>query len=94
VCYNYEEFKNFRKMKLLELCKVDKNISTSDFCYVYDPTVLRGYSNPKGWLWGRWKERADIENILMTLIICHNGFHVRLSSLLYEIRNKVIKWET
>lgn len=87
VCYNRDEYKEFVKRKWEELYNAGStSISFSDFVYVAGPYILRGYRNPRGWLYGRWKEREDIEHILITLSTCHDNNNSVIARELYNLR--------
>jgi hypothetical protein len=88
VCYDRLEYNTFVKKKIRELHNAGStSISYSDFVYVKGPDTLRGYGNPRGWLYGRWRERENIEHILMTLVTCHDGNNVTLLKMLKEVRD-------
>ena len=87
VCYNRDEFNLFVKKKTEELYNAGStSISYSDFVYVSGPYSLKGYRNPKGWLYGRWRQREDIEHILTTLLTCHDGSNIDILRELYNLR--------
>ena len=87
VCYDRDEYRVFVKKKTEELYNAGStSISFSDFVYVNHTDTLRGYRNPRGWLYGRWKERGDIEHILITLSTCHDGNNITLLKMLKEVR--------
>ena len=46
----------------------DNNIS--DFIYVQSSIVLRGYANPHGFFVGTFRSRADLHDIVQTIIMC------------------------
>ena len=88
VCYNHDEYRVFVKRKIDELCNVGLTfISLSHFVYVSGPSSVRGIRNPQGWLYGRWREREDIEHILMTLVTCHDAQNITLLKMLKEVRD-------
>lgn len=88
VCYNRDEYSVFVKKKLEELYNAGStSISSSDFVYVAGPNNVRGIRTPRGWLYGRWREREDIEHILITLVTCHDAQNVTLLKALKEVRD-------
>lgn len=89
VCKNVHEFEFFIKRKAEEMYYSGRtSISLSNFIYVSAPEVVRGYRNPKGWLYGNWRQRTDIEHIVMTLLTCCDGNNNTLLNILREIRAK------
>ena len=46
----------------------DNNIS--DFIYVHNSIVFRGYANPHGFFIGTFRSRADLYEIVTTIIMC------------------------
>ena len=64
---NHGEFNTFIRRKSEELWSPGSNISFSNFVYVAGPDQLRGYSNPRGFFVGTWKERKDLEDVFMLL---------------------------
>jgi hypothetical protein len=49
----------------------DNNLN--DFIYVHSLIVLRGYANPHGFFIGTFRYRADLHEIVQTIIMCsHN----------------------
>ena len=86
VCYNRAEFEHFTTMKSAELFKAGQtSISKSHFVYVGAPHNLKGIADPRGWLYGRWREREDIKDVLWMLFMAHNGNHGILKKHLDEI---------
>ena len=49
----------------------DNNIS--DFIYVHNSIVFRGYANPHGFFIGTFRSRADLYDIVQTIIMCSNN---------------------
>lgn len=83
VCYNKEEFNFFVKRKIEECWKSGQtSVSMSNFVYVDDVSKIRGHRNPKGWFYGRWMDRSDIEHIIMTLMVYQDSPHKVLASLM------------
>lgn len=87
VCYNKEEFNFFVKRKIEECWKSGQtSVSMSNFVYADSVDKLRGHRNPRGWFYGRWMDRSDIEHIIMTLMVAQDSPHKVLASLLTLIR--------
>lgn len=77
VCGNLQEFKDYVR---------NKNSDLYDYRYVYDTNTLRGFSNPIGCLYGTWREKEDIQDIIMQLIISKtDGSNKTLKNILMEI---------
>jgi hypothetical protein len=67
ICGKYEEFVELRRRKCEELSKKGETISFSHFVYVDRPEKLKGYSDPKGFFYGTWRENPHIKDIVITL---------------------------
>jgi hypothetical protein len=67
ICGNHNEFQNFINKKTKELCNQGESISLSNFVYVSGVDRIRGISSMRGWFYGSWKDRPDIEQILLVL---------------------------
>lgn len=77
VCGSHEEF--------LE-CIRKRNNFNYDYRFVYDRMTLVGQNNPHGCFYGSWRQRQDIEEIIMELIVRKvNGKNQKLKELLKEI---------
>jgi hypothetical protein len=88
---NVHEFSVFIKKKCEELYAAgNTDISYSHFVYVADIFSLKGYSNPTGWFIGTWRERKDIDEIIVQLLMAKNGFTKteEFSSVLEWFRSK------
>jgi hypothetical protein len=69
VAGNHAEYKNWFWKNRSRF--PDNNIS--DFIYVQSSIVLRGYANPHGFFIGTFRYRADLHEIVQTIIMCsHN----------------------
>lgn len=73
---------DFVHKKVNELL-LSTTVSFSDFVYVDSADNLRGYSNPKGWFVGSWREKKGINEIMVQLSLAKRG-HV-LGSEFQEI---------
>lgn len=63
-----------------------KNLNDYDYRYVYDRKTLLGHNNPHGCFYGSWRQRQDIQEILMELIVrTTDGSNWKLKDLLEEI---------
>ena len=82
---SYEQFRDFRSRKIIELCESGIPVHHSDFIYATEDTI-RGHRNPKGWFWGTWRERRDIDLVLIHLRISHGNQNVVLDKLHLELR--------
>lgn len=81
ICYNLGEFQTFlfhRRMK-------DPTIERKNLIYVNGADSLRGYRNPKGFFYGRWREREDIKHILMILRVSSEPNNPVLDRITAEI---------
>lgn len=79
---NRSEYMDFVHKKVNELL-LSTTVSFSDFVYVDSADNLRGYSNPKGWFVGSWREKKGINEIMVQLSLAKRG-HV-LGSEFQEI---------
>lgn len=63
-----------------------KNLNDYDYRYVYDRKTLLGHNNPHGCFYGSWRQRQDIQEILMDLIVrTTDGSNWKLKELLKEV---------
>jgi hypothetical protein len=63
----FQEFVEFRKKKWEELSKKGETIYFSHFVHVDRPEKLKGYSDPKGFFYGTWRQNPNLKDILITL---------------------------
>jgi hypothetical protein len=87
VCGNHREFRIFSKKKIHELWNSGTVVEHADFIYA-TPELIRGYRNPKGWFWGTWRDRKDIDEILTHLRISHSNQNVVLDRIHWEVRER------
>ena len=66
---NHTEYRNWVNKN--HIFYPDNNIS--DFIYVHSLIVLRGYANPHGFFVGTFRSRADLYDIVQTIIMCSHG---------------------
>ena len=66
---NHDEYLSWRKENRIRLLEDRIIQGTSDLVYVSGPHVLKGVRDPRGIFIGTWKERRDIEQILVQLRI-------------------------
>ena len=58
----------------------------TDFMWVHGSVVFRGYANPHGFFIGTFRSRADLYEIVSTIIICsHNMTKQTKSDLIYRV---------
>ena len=61
-------------------------VNLHDFIYVHNSIVLRGYSNPHGFFIGTFGSRADLYDIVQTIIMCsHNMSNQTKSDLINRV---------
>lgn len=90
VAGNYQQYKDFTKKKCDELWSQGLEVSYSNFVYATVDS-LKGYSNPHGWFYGTWKERADINLILLHLMVATKSDSDSMTTfqkLIGELRKK------
>ena len=81
VCGSLTEFREFSNKKQKE-----NQDYQYDYRYVYDRKTLLGHNNPHGCFYGSWRQRQDIQEILMDLIVrTTDGSNWKLKELLEEI---------
>lgn len=81
------EAKEFIKRKSLEMWNNgETSISLSNFVYV-DVLTLKGVSDPHGFFVGTWRERKDINLILMQLII--STYDDKATEKFIELKNEI-----
>ena len=83
---NRSEYMDFVHKKVNELL-LPTTVSFSDFVYVDSADNLRGYSNPKGWFVGSWREKKGINEIMVQLSLAKRG-HVLRS----EFQEILMEW--
>jgi len=82
VAGNHSEYKDWLSQNRSRF--PDNNIS--DFIYVQSSIVLRGYANPHGFFIGTFRYRADLHEIVQTIIMCsHNMSNQTKSDLINRI---------
>ena len=66
------------------------SITFSHFVYVDSADNLRGYSNPKGWFVGSWREKKGINEIIVQLTLAKRDYVLRpeFQEILMEWRVK------
>lgn len=83
---NRSEYMDFVHKKVNELIH-STTISFSDFVYVDSSDNLRGIMDPKGWFVGSWREKKDINQIIMQLALAK-----RNRALLPEFEEILTEW--
>jgi hypothetical protein len=83
----YDEFRDFKIKKMTELWNSGTRVEHTDFIYA-TPESIRGHRNPKGWFWGTWRDRKDIDEIITHLRISHGNQNVVLERLHWELRER------
>lgn len=83
------EYMEFVHKKVNELL-LSTTVSFSDFVYVDSVDNLRGYSNPKGWFVGSWREKKGINEIIVCLHIAKSQYvpNPEFEKILIEWRAK------
>lgn len=85
------EYMAFVHKKVNELFQCGQtSITFSHFVYVDSADNLRGYSNPKGWFVGSWREKKGINEIMVQLSLAKRGYVLRseFQEILMEWRVK------
>ena len=73
VAGNHAEYKNWFWKRFWKNRSRFPDNNISDFIYVHNSIVFRGYANPHGFFIGTFGSRADIYDIVQTIIMCsHN----------------------
>ena len=85
VCGDYNQFRDFKIKKIQELWESGIFVESSDFIYATEDSI-RGHRNPKGWFWGTWRKRRDIDEVITHLRISHSNQNVVLDKLHWELR--------
>jgi hypothetical protein len=84
---NYDQFRIFSEKKRRELWNSGTVVEQTDFIYANTESI-RGYRNPRGWFWGTWRDRKDIDEIITHLRIYHSNQNVVLERLHWELRER------
>jgi hypothetical protein len=87
VCGDYNQFRAFKIRKMAELWNSGIQVQHTDLIYANKESI-RGHRNPKGWFYGTWRERRDIDEILTHLRISHSNQNVVLERLHWEVRER------
>lgn len=87
---NRSEYMEFVTKKVNECVKSGQFISYTDFVYVDGVESLKGYSNPKGWFVGSWREKKGINEIIVQLYFAKSQYvlNPEFEKILIEWRNK------
>ena len=74
ICGNHQEFQNFVTQKAGDMWVAgNTSVSLSNFVYVNGTEQLRGISSPHGWFVGTWRDRKDLQEIIMQLGYSYRG---------------------
>jgi hypothetical protein len=84
---NYDQFRAFTNKKHRELWDSGIVVEYTDFIYA-TPESIRGHRNPRGWFWGTWRDRKDIDEIITHLRIYHSNQNVVLDRIHCEVRER------
>jgi len=68
VAGNYIEYRDFTHRKHNET-----GIPLANFVFVSSEVTIMGVENPTGWLYGTWRQRKHIDNIIFRLIVNKRG---------------------
>ena len=66
----------------------DTSATLSDYVIVENPTIMRGHRNPHGVFIGTWKDRSDIKDIIMALLMATDEKNDKLQKIWEEIYPK------
>jgi hypothetical protein len=91
ICGNRSEYMTFVHKKVNELLQCGQtSITFSHFVYVDSADNLSGYSNPKGWFVGSWREKKGINEIMVQLLLRKRNYALRpeFKEILTEWRAK------
>ena len=70
-----QEFEAYILSKsMLLFASGETSISLSHFVYVSSPDTLRGVEDPRGWFIGSFRQRKDIDDIIIALLISKRAF--------------------
>jgi hypothetical protein len=84
----YDQYRAFKIKKMTELWNSGTVVEHTDFIYA-TPESIRGHRNPRGWFWGTWRDRKDIDEIITHLRISHSNQNETLCRLHKEINRTV-----
>ena len=85
VAGNYDQFRDFKIKKIQELWESGIFVESTDFIYATEDSI-RGHRNPKGWFWGTWRDRKDIDVIITLLRLAQGNLNETLIRLHREVR--------
>ncbi len=72
VAGTWQEYNEFIRRKADELSKTGYPISLSHFVYVSSYATLRGQRNVHGWFYGSYRQRTDLQDIVMQIRVTNN----------------------
>lgn len=80
---NYEQYRHFIKRKAQQMWDAGQtSVSLSNFVFVSGPEMFKGYSNPKGFFVGSWRQRKDLKEIFLHLFQqTENNHHTSYAKL-------------
>jgi len=73
ICGTHNEFVEFINRK----CNEIDGISLSNFVFINDVLLLKGYQNPHGWFYGTWYNLPNLQDILTQLMLSTVGSSTR-----------------
>jgi hypothetical protein len=83
ICGTHSEYIEFAMRK----CNEIDGISMSNFIFINDVMLLKGYQNPHGWFYGTWYKLPNLQDILVQLLTSTHG----TTSHFVEINEKAIE---
>lgn len=87
---NRSEYMDFVHKKVNELFQCGQtSITFSHFVYVDGVDNLKGYSDPRGWFVGSWREKKGINEIIVQLFFAKRDY-----ALLPEFEEILKEWRT
>ena len=80
-----EAFKWMKEDSLRRWCKNTTSATLSDYIICRGVSNIKGYRNPHGVFIGTWRDRSDIKNIIMALLMATDEKNDKLQKIWEEI---------
>lgn len=88
VAGNRQQYEYFIRKKSEELWKDGVDITLSNFVYATTDS-LKGFRDPHGWFYGTWRDRPDIAQLLIHLIM--QTTDDKTSQIFQKLANELIE---
>ena len=87
VAGNHAEYKNWFWKRFWKNRSRFPDNNISDFIWVHSSDVFRGSANPHGFFIGTFRSRADLYDIVQTIIMCSHNMSLQTKS---DLINRIL----